>query len=128
MTQWGSKYLGDQGYSALDILRQFYGYEIYLDQAKKVEGIPMSFPGYALNVGSAGPDTRRIQEQLNTISQHYPAIPKVIVDGIYGPKTQESVKAFQSIFKMPVSGVVDFATWYRIASIYVAVTRMAELY
>ena len=128
LSQWGSKYLGDKGYKALSILQNYYGYEIYLNQAEKVEGIPISFPGYALTIGASGPDARRIQEQLNTISKHYPAIPRLVEDGIYGSKTQESVKAFQSIFKMPVSGIVDFATWYRIASIYVAVTRMGELY
>lgn len=127
MTQWGSKDLGDRGYDHLSILRNFYGENIYLDQAEKVTGIPSSFPGYSLQIGSAGDNVRTIQSQLNIISNHYPAIPKLVEDGILGSNTMESVKIFQKIFDMPQTGIVDFATWYRISTIYVAVTRMAEL-
>ncbi len=31
MSQWGSKYLGDQGYSAIDILRSYYGNDMYIN-------------------------------------------------------------------------------------------------
>lgn len=126
MTQWGSKDLGDQGYDSLSILRSFYGYDIFLQQAEKVEGVPMSFPGTALTIGSTGQDVRTIQEQLNAISNNYPAISKLRVDGVYGQGTADAVKTFQQIFNMPQTGVVDFATWYRISNIYVAVTRIAE--
>lgn len=126
MTQWGSKDLGDQGYDSLSILRSFYGYDIFLQQAEKVEGVPMSYPGTPLTIGSTGPAVRTIQEQLNAISNNYPAISKVKVDGVYGQSTADAVKTFQQIFNMPVTGVVDFATWYRISGIYVAVTRIAE--
>ena len=70
---------------------------------------------------------RTIQEQLNRISENYPAIPKVAVDGIYGPATEESVRVFQRVFKLPQTGVVDYRTWYKISEIYVGVTRIAEL-
>ncbi|MFP4698457.1 MAG: peptidoglycan-binding domain-containing protein, partial [Eubacteriales bacterium] len=72
-------------------------------------------------------DVRTIQEQLNAISNNYPAISKVRVDGNFGPATSEAVETFQEIFNMPVTGIVDYPTWYRISGIYVAVTRMAEL-
>jgi len=127
MTQWGSKTLGDQGYDSLTILRDFYGQNIYLMQAEKVSGVPLSFPGTTLQMGSQGPSVRTIQEQLNTISNNYPAINKIRVDGVFGDQTRTAVQTFQSIFNLPVSGVVDFSTWYRISNIYVAVTRMAEL-
>jgi len=127
MTQWGSKDLGDQGYTATQILRHYYGSEVYLSQAVKVAGIPSSFPNTNLQVGSRGNDVRKIQEQLNAIANNYPAIPKIRVDGVFGPQTDASVKKFQEVFRMPASGIVDFPTWYRISDIYVAVTRMAEL-
>jgi hypothetical protein len=127
MSQWGSKNLGDQGHNAIYILKHYYGNEVYLTQAEKVAGVPVSFPGYALDIGSSGNNVLIIQEQLNAISNNFPAIPKVIDDGIYGPQTQAAVKKFQQVFKMPQSGIVDFATWYRISDIYVAVTRIAEL-
>lgn len=127
MEQWGSKNLGAEGYDALSILRNYYGTDIYLTQAEKVEGVPISYPGEPLTIGSAGPSVRTIQEQLNTISTHYPAIPKLRVDGIYGNKTVDAVKTFQQIFDLPVSGIVDFATWYQISNIYVGISKLAEL-
>ena len=126
LSQWGSKYLGDQGYDAVEILRQYYGSEIYLTSAESVSGVPSSYPGAPLQFGSEGAAVRTIQEQLNAISDNYPAIPKLRVDGIYGANTEGAVRRFQEIFDLPVSGVVDFGTWYQISNIYVAVERLAE--
>ncbi|MHB1153683.1 MAG: peptidoglycan-binding protein [Eubacteriales bacterium] len=127
MQQWGSKDLGDQGLAALEILKRYYGFDIFLQQAARVEGVPRSFGGTPLRVGSVGADVRTIQTQLNAISNNFPAINKLRVDGIFGPVTEASVRTFQEIFNLPVSGVVDMATWYKISGIYVAVTRIAEL-
>lgn len=127
MSQWGSKYLGDEGYYALDILKNYYGYEIYLENAEQVAGIPLSFPGTALQPGSTGSSVRTIQNQLNRIAQTYTIIPRLAVDGVFGPATEAAVRAFQRTFSLPQSGVVDYATWYRISEIYVALTRIAEL-
>ncbi len=127
MQQWGSKTLGDQGFDDISILRNYYGDAIFLAQAEKVTGVPSSYPGKVLNQGSTGQDVRTIQTQLNAISNNYPAIPKLKVDGAYGAGTAEAVKVFQGIFNMPQSGVVDFPTWYKISEIYVAVERLAEL-
>jgi len=127
MTQWGSKALGDQGYKAIDILKSFYGQDIYLMQAQKVEGVPVSFPGTVLQVGSVGEAVRVIQEQLNEISNNYPAIPRVRVDGIFGEQTRIAVEAFQNIFRLSSDGIVGFNTWYKLSYIYISVTKMAEL-
>ena len=128
MTQWGSKYLGDQGYSTIDILRYFYGSNMYINTADEISGVPASWPGYNLGIGATGPKVRQLQQQLNAIAKNFPAIPTISVDGIYGPGTRDAVRAFQRIFDLPVSGVVDFSTWYKISQIYVGVTRIAELY
>ena len=125
MSQWGSQGMGVRGYSYMAILRRFYGSDIYLCTAEKVAGIPISWPGFLLQVGSSGQYVRVIQEQLNRISDNFPAIPKLRVDGVFGSATRESVEAFQRIFHMPIIGVVDFSTWFRISHIYVAVTRMS---
>ena len=127
MTQWGSKALGDQGYSAIEILRTFYGNDMYINVAEAISGIPASWPGYDLDIGTSGNKVRQIQEQLNTIAEAYPAVPVVTVDGIYGPETQNSVRIFQSIFGLDQTGIVDYPTWYKIQEIYVAVSRIAEL-
>ena len=126
MSQWGSKSLGDQGYSAIEILRYYYGDNLYINTSNVVSGVPYSWPGYTLSQGSFGAPVRTIQEQLNAVSNAYPLIPKLAVDGIFGPATAEAVRLFQDIFDLPETGTVDFATWYKISAIYVAVTRIAE--
>ena len=126
MTQWGSKALGDDGFSAMDIIHYYYGSDMYVNEAEIVSGIPSSYPGYDLTIGSSGEPVITIQEQLNRIAQNYPAIPTVTVDGIFGSATAESVRAFQSIFNLPVSGIVDFPTWYKISQIYVGVSKIGE--
>lgn len=127
MTQWGSKYLSDQGYSAIEILRYYYGSNMYINTAQEISGIPASWPGSNLTIGSTGSKVRQMQEQLNRIARNYPAIPTITVDGIFGSATQNAVRKFQSVFGLPANGIVDFRTWYKISEIYVAVSRIAEL-
>jgi len=127
MTQWGSKYLGDQGFTAIEILRNFYGESIYINTAEEISGIPSSWPGEVLTIGSRGDKVRQMQQQLNEISDHYPLIPKIAADGVYGQGTAEAVRVFQSIFNLAQTGSVDFSTWYRISEIYVGTSRIAEL-
>ncbi|RDY24098.1 peptidoglycan-binding protein [Romboutsia maritimum] len=127
MTQWGSKDLGSQGYDYEKILKYFYGDEIIFEKAPIVSGVPLSYPGETLQIGSSGKFVKTIQNQLNTISKSYPAIPKVKEDSNYGESTAESVKTFQDIFGLPKTGVVDFKTWYEISRIYVATTKIASL-
>lgn len=127
MTQWGSKYLGDQGYSSIDILRYYYGDNMYINTAEQIQGIPSSWPGADLDIGSSGQKVRQLQEQLNLIGDYYNAIPALSTDGIYGEITAEAVREFQRINNMPRTGVVDFPTWYRISDRYVRLSGIAEL-
>lgn len=126
MSQWGSQSLGEQGYSAVDIIRYYYGDDMYINSAEQISGIPSSWPGYELTIGSSGAKVRQMQEQLNAIAAVYTAIPSLVPDGIFGENTRRSVMEFQSIFGLPVTGVVDYRTWYKISQIFVAVTRIAE--
>jgi hypothetical protein len=126
LTQWGSKYRADQGDNYLKILNHFYGPQIQLRRAEKVEGIPKSYPGYNLKIGSSGEAVLTIQKFLNRIAKNYPAIKKVNANRVFGQETQAQVKRFQKIFKLPQTGIVNYATWYKISDIYVAVTKMAE--
>ena len=126
LSQWGSKYLGDEGYSAIEIIRYYFGNDMYINTADVISGVPSSWPGYNLTIGASGDKVRQLQQQLNRIAGNYPALPTLIADGIYGPLTAESVRTFQQIFGLPATGVTDFATWYAISRIYVAVARLAE--
>lgn len=127
MTQWGSCDLGKQGYSPIEIIRNFYGQDMYINNAEEIAGIPASWPGYDLTIGATGAKVRQVQDQLDTIAAVYSAIPRVTADGVFGPGTAASVRAFQSIFGLPETGIIDFATWYRISHLYVAVSGIAEL-
>jgi hypothetical protein len=127
MSQWGSKYLGDQNYSAIEILRNYYGDSMYINSAEEISGVPASWPGYNLDIGSSGSKVLQMQEQLNTISEVYTSIPSVTADGIYGESTKEAVRVFQSVFGLPQTGIVDYKTWYKIQEIFVGITRIAEL-
>ncbi len=126
LSQWGSKYLGDQGYSAIEIIHYYYGNDMYINTAEVISGVPSSWPGYDLTVGASGDKIRTLQMQLNRIARNYPAIPKIAEDGVYGPLTADAVRTFQGIFNLPQTGVTDYATWYEISDIYVGVTRIAE--
>lgn len=127
MSQWGSQALGEQGYSAIQILRNYYGESIYINTAEEISGVPYSWPGNNLSEGSRGQKVLQLQEQLNRIAKAYPAMPTISEDGIYGPATASSVRTFQSIFGLPQTGIVDYPTWYKVSEIYVAVSRIAEL-
>lgn len=125
LSQWGSQALGEQGWDAVSILKKYYGGDIYLTSAEKVEGVPMSYGGEVLTLGSEGEAVRTVQNQLNRIGDNFPAIPKIPADGVYGPATREAVTEFQKIFHMPQTGSVDFAVWYEISNVYVAVAGLA---
>ncbi|MBQ7776228.1 MAG: peptidoglycan-binding protein [Lachnospiraceae bacterium] len=126
LSQWGSRYLGEEGYTAIEILRYFYGNDIYINTAVAISGVPSSYPGYDLTIGSSGDKVRQLQNQLNRIARNYPAIPTITADGIYGPATAEAIRVFQGVFNLPQTGVTDYATWYEVSDIYVGVSRIAE--
>ena len=126
LSQWGSQYLAEQGYSAIEIIRYYYGNDMYINRTEFISGVPASYPGYTLTVGASGQKVRQLQQQLNRIAQNYPLIPTISVDGIYGPGTQEAVRVFQQVFKLPQTGDVDYPTWYEISEIFVGVSRIAE--
>lgn len=127
LSQWGSQNLARQGYGYLDILRSYYGnFEIVTDAP--IAGITSSYPGTPLRRGSSGPYVVIVQVSLNRIAQNYPAIAKLSsVDGIFGSRTESSVRAFQQIFGLAVDGVVGKATWYELVRLYTAVTQLTEL-
>ena len=126
LSQWGSQNLAQQGYSSNEILRSYYG-NIEIVNNAPIQGYTSSYPGI-LRRGTTGPSVVTAQVMLNRISQSYPAIPKVpAVDGIFGARTEASVRKFQEVFDLTVDGIIGRSTWYALVRYYIAVTRMAEL-
>ena len=127
LSQWGSQQLARQGFNSTQILRNYYGNVEIVNDAP-IRGITDSYPGTPLRRGSTGPYVVVVQTSLNRIAQNYPAIPKIpTVDGIFGSRTEASVRAFQQIFGLADDGIVGKATWYELVRLYTAVTRLSEL-
>ena len=127
LSQWGSEYLAQQGYSSDQIIRSYYG-DVETVVNAPIRGNSPSYPGTPLRVGSTGPNVVIIQTELNRIAQNYPAIPKIpTVDGVFGPRTESSVRKFQEIFNLTPDGIVGKSTWYALVRFYTAVTRLGEL-
>ena len=61
MSQWGSKALGDRGYSAIEIIRNYYGDNMFINTSEEIAGIPSSWPGTNLQEGSTGAKVRQMQ-------------------------------------------------------------------
>ncbi len=124
--QWGTVDLATSGYTPLEILKYYYGENLSLNIAP-VGDITYRYTGKDLKPGDSSLDVFRKQMQLNRISNNFPAIPKIPLDGYFGEETEEAVKLFQSVFNLPMTGIIDKGTWYKIFNIYVAVTKLAEL-
>ncbi len=129
LSQWGTVSLANNGYTPLGILRYYYGDDIVIDTAAVQRRITSSYPGSPLTIGSRGEDVRTIRTWLNRIRRNYPAIPAISTTGgdTYNAEMQRSVQAFQRIFNLTPDGIVGPTTWNKIAYIYVAVMRLAEL-
>jgi len=127
LSQWGSEYLARQGYSSVDILRTYYGDDVEIVNDAPVQDITTSYPGTPLRLGSSGSNVATVQISLNRVSQNYPAIPKLRVDGIFGAQTEAAVRAFQRIFDLTPDGIVGRGTWYALVRAYVAVNALSEL-
>ena len=83
------------------------------------EGLILPYPGRVLRIGVDGNDVRAIQEYLNYISKTYTEIPKIAIDGDYGPSTAAAVNKFVELFDLPDNkGRVNAQVWNAIISVY----------
>lgn len=128
LSQWGSEALAKDGYNSVEILKSYYGDDIELVVNAPISDKIPSYPGTPIRVGSTGPYVTRVQIMTNRVAQAYPSIPKINpVDGIFGTRTEQSVKAFQKIFNLTQDGIVGKRTWYRLVQLYTGLMRLSEL-
>lgn len=129
LSQWGTVSLANQGKNFLEILKYYYGNDIEIKYNAVVGDNTGAFPGYNISLGSAGNPVLAIQRDLRRIRQNYPAIPNIYnTVGIYDQETVDAVKKFQEIFSLPITGIVDKATWYKIKYVYTSVKKLSDLY
>ena len=128
-SQWGSVTLANQGKTPLEILKNYYGNDISIKYNAPVGDLSQGYPGYSISLGNAGNPVLAIQRDLRRIRKNYPAIPNITNTlGIYDEETENAVKTFQEIFNLPVTGIVDKATWYKIKYVYTSVKKLSDLY
>jgi len=72
---------------------------------------PGVYPGSPLRQGSTGRAVREAQYYLVLASAYYSSIPRINIDGEYGPATTAAVRAFQQLFGLTADGVIGPATW-----------------
>ena len=129
LSQWGSVSLANQGKSALDILKYYYGNDISIKYDAPVGDVSEGYPGSPVGLGYAGNPVLAIQRDLKRIRKNYPAIPDISSSlGIFDKETEDAVKKFQQIFSLPVTGIVDKGTWYKIKYVYNSVKKLSDLY
>ncbi|MBQ8132753.1 MAG: peptidoglycan-binding protein [Bacilli bacterium] len=129
LSQWGTVALANQGKSPIEILRYYYGNDLSIKYNAPVGGATVSYPGYEIGPGQAGNPVSAIQRDLRRIRINYPAIPAIVTDlGIYNQETEDAVRKFQEIFSLPITGIVDKATWYKIKYVYTSVKKLSDLY
>ena len=129
LSQWGSVSLANQNKTSLDILKYYYGNDISIKYDAPVGDGLGGYPGYNIGIGNAGNPVLAIQRDLKRIRRNYPAIPEITDTlGIYNEETEKSVRKFQEIFNLPITGIVDKATWYKIKYIYTSVKKLSDLY
>lgn len=128
MYQWGTVDLAEQGMTPHDILKYYYGRDININADTPVVNLQETYPGLPLRLGDTNQYVLIAKMSLNTISSNYPAIPKISsINPTFDESIETAVKEFQNIFNLPVTGIIDKATWYEIRKMYVSVKRLAEL-
>jgi peptidoglycan hydrolase-like protein with peptidoglycan-binding domain len=93
-----------------------------------ITAIQQTYPPSPLKLGDDNHYVFLAKTALNVISANYHAIPVLSpVDNLYDENMVLAVKAFQRIFDLPETGIIDKATWFKMGEIHASVVRLAEL-
>ncbi len=76
-----------------------------------------------LSRGDSGGDVRAFQYYLAYIGEFVDSIPRLSVDGDFGPATEAALRAFQSTYGLPATGVLDRESWDKIYNVYLGMTE-----
>lgn len=82
-----------------------------------LEEVTSAFPE-ELEEGDYGNIVRNLQYFLNVIAYFNDEIPLIRQLGVFGEDTVENVRAFQQYYGLPVTGIVNLATWNIIKRMY----------
>ncbi|MFV0498059.1 MAG: peptidoglycan-binding protein [Candidatus Fimivivens sp.] len=118
LCQLGAIEMAENGQSVYKILRKYYGQDIVMAQNIRQKGGGMHFSGTPLMCGAVGEEICVIKQALNRIGQNYPCI-EMLDDACpnFDLPCERAIRAFQYVFDLPITGVLDKATWYKIQRI-----------
>mgnify|MGYP000777954528 CR=1 FL=1 len=71
-----------------------------------------------LSMGMQSNEVKNLQYFLAVIGAYYEQVPPVPITGYFGEQTENSVKAFQRVYGLPETGIVDRQTWEDIYRAY----------
>lgn len=69
--------------------------------------------------GMFGTEVRTVQYYLNIIAYFNSNLEPVPLNGVFDSQTVDAVRRFQEFYGLPVTGIVDNATWNMISKIYI---------
>ena len=88
-----------------------------------LEEVPKQFE-IEYSKGSTGDGVRVLQYYLNVIGAYYANVQPVNdITGYFGEQTEASLKSFQRLFGLPITGVADRQTWYAVYDAYVGIAE-----
>lgn len=88
--------------------------------------VTQQFPS-VLQEGDSNIGVSSLQYYLSYLSDFYTSIPRVDIDGIFGPTTRDAVIAAQNTFGLPPDGVVGEDTWNAIYNAYIGIVSTIPL-
>lgn len=74
--------------------------------------VTTEYPGNIITTGSSGDDVRFIQSYMNRINDYNAySWNRLVIDGIYGSNTKQTVINFQNKYNLKIDGIVGRNTW-----------------
>lgn len=128
LSQWGTVTLANNGSTASEIIKNYFGNDMVIEKLLEIEGIEDQYAGDELKVGSKGKTVEKLQNMINRIADNYNVMNKVKErGGDYNKDTETAVKLFQEIFNIKPTGTVNRITWYKISEVYNNITTLSTL-
>jgi peptidoglycan hydrolase-like protein with peptidoglycan-binding domain len=99
-----------------EIVAEYKQVEAYLSAVGGISPFPNR--QLTLKPGDRSTTIFMLQSLLATLAMHYINIPRITVDGYFGPDTEIAVKVMQKVVGLPETGIVDDKTWDCMAKVY----------
>ena len=85
-----------------------------------IDELPLQFEE-TLAPSSVNEQVRGLQYFLAVIGAYYESVEPLEITGVYDAQTERSVRSFQRVYGLPVTGIVDEATWDDIYRAYAGI-------